>query len=149
MTTEPTNAALLPLAFLIGEWRTTGTHPMRPGQTLPGHTSFAWHEGGAFLAMHNRVCDPDFPDGTALFGSDDNAGRCALIYFDVRGVSRLFEVTLGEGEVSWRRDNPQLAQQVTIRREGPDGLRSTGRMAQNGGSWGDDLSQVFERIDNP
>ena len=147
MTSEPANAALAPLAFLVGEWRTSGTHPQRPDQTLTGRTTFAWHEGGAFLAMHGHVDDPDFPDGTALIGSDDSTGRCAMIYFDVRGVSRLFEVTLGQGEVSWQRDDPKLAQRLTIRRDGAIRLVSTGHMSENGAAWGDDLSQVFERID--
>lgn len=43
------NPALEPLTALLGEWRTTGTHPLAPGTTFHGRTSFAWHEGGAFV----------------------------------------------------------------------------------------------------
>ena len=66
------NPSLLPLAFLIGSWRTTGTHPMRPDRVLHGRTSCNWLEEGAFLIVRSHIDDPDFPDGVAI-GSDDIA----------------------------------------------------------------------------
>jgi hypothetical protein len=138
------NPALTRLAFLIGDWRTTGTHPLVPGKTLVGRTSFAWHEGGAFLVMRSEVDEPRFPDGLAIIGSSDVAGTFAMIYFDERGTSRLFEVKVGDGTVTWRRDDPDFAQSNTITVQ--DGtLVGRGRMSTEDGSWTDDLSQVFER----
>jgi len=67
-----------------------------------------------------------------------------MIYFDERGVSRLMQVTVAEGAVTWRHDNPDFAQRVTIRKEG-ERLVSKGLMSEKGGPWTDDLSQVFER----
>ena len=144
-TSKVANSALLPLAFLVGEWRTTCTHPLRPGQTLVGQTSFAWHEGGAFLIMRNEVDDPDFPTGLAIFASDDSSDRIVMNYFDERGVSRLFDVVADEHAVSWRREDPTLAQSVSIIAEGSSRLITHGRMSEKGGPWGDDLSQLFER----
>lgn len=138
------NAALKPFEFLIGEWRTTGTHPMIPGKELRGRTSFAWHEGRAFLIMRNEVDEPGFPDGVAIIGSDNPGGTFSMIYFDERGVSRTMHVTVGEETVTWRHDNPDFAQCLTITREG-DRLVSKGLMSEKGGPWRDDLSQVFER----
>lgn len=139
------NPALEPLAFLVGDWRTSGSHPAFPGVTLAGRTSFAWHEGGAFLIMRGEVDHEDFPEGVAIFGSDDSAGTLAMIYFDERRTSRLLTVTAGEGEATWRHDDPEFLQRLTIRRDG-DGLVSQGRMKQAGKDWSDDLSQRFERI---
>lgn len=83
------NPALKPFEFLIGDWRTRGTHPMVPGKELLGRTSFAWHEGSAFfLIMRSEVHEPDFPDSVAIIGSDDTSGRFVMIYIDERGVSR-------------------------------------------------------------
>ena len=140
------NPALKPLAFLIGDWRTTGTHPLVPGETLCGRTSFAWHEGGAFLIVHSQVDEPRFPSGVAIIGSDNVAGTFAMTYFDARGISRLYQVEVGERTVTWRRDDPALSQSMTIA-AGDDGdtLVATGRMSQDGGPWGDDLSQTFTR----
>jgi len=141
------NPALKPFEFLIGKWRTIGTHPMVPGKELPGRTCFAWHEGGAFLIMHSQVDEPKFPDGVAIIGSDDAAGTYAMVYFDERGKSRLIDVTVGDRTVTWRHDNPEFAQCLTIAADG-DRLVSKGRMSQHGGPWEDDLSQTFGRIED-
>jgi hypothetical protein len=140
------NPALRPLEFLIGEWRTTGSHPLVPGKILHGRTSFAWHEGGAFLIVRSEIDEPQFPSGVAIIGSDDVAGTFAMTYFDERGVSRLIEVIVGDGNVTWRRDNPIFSQTTTIRAvNGGDTLISAGRMSKEGGAWVDDLSQTYER----
>jgi hypothetical protein len=139
------NPALAPLAFLIGEWRTSGSHPLVPGEILEGRASFAWHEGGAFLIMRSEVDEPRFPSGVAIVGSDDGAGTFAMTYFDERGVSRLYQVSVGDGIVTWRRDHPDFSQSIAIAAEGRDRLVATGRMSQKGGPWTDDLSQVFTR----
>ncbi len=141
------NPALSPLEFLVGEWRTTGTHPDLPGEELHGRTSFDWHEGGAFLAMRSEVDHPQIPAGLAFIGSDDGLGKFTMIYFDERGISRLLEVTVGDRTATWRRDNAEFSQSVTIT-AGDDGdtLVSKGRMSERGGEWVDDLSQVFTRI---
>ncbi|HEU0098830.1 MAG TPA: hypothetical protein VFQ67_08640 [Allosphingosinicella sp.] len=138
------NPALKPLEFLVGEWRTAGTHPMVPGETLTGRTSFAWHEGGAFLIMRSQVDRPKFPDGVAIIGSDESTGKFAMVYFDERGVSRILDVAVGDRSVTWRHDDPEFTQALTIAAEG-DGLVSRGRMSRKGGEWEDDLSQVFTR----
>jgi hypothetical protein len=138
------NRALQQLQFLVGEWRTTGSHPMVPGTQLHGRASFAWHEGGAFLVMRSQVDAPKFPDGIAIIGSDDAAGTFAMIYFDERGTSRLMQVTVGEQTITWRHDNPKFAQSTTIRADG-DRLVSKGRMSENDGPWTEDLSQTYER----
>ncbi len=140
------NPALKPLEFMLGEWRTTGSHPAMAGKVLNGRTSFRWHEGGAFLMMRTQVDEPEFPNGVAIIGSDDVAGTFAMTYFDERGISRHYEVTVGDRTVTWRRDDPKLSQSNTITAE-DDGntLVGKGRMSQNGGAWGDDLSQVFHR----
>lgn len=145
------NPALEPLAFLVGEWRTTGTHPALGDRTVTGQASFTWHEGGAFLFVRTHVDEPGFPDGMAVIGGDGGSGRFVMVYFDEREVSRIYDVALGEGgvddsTVTWSRDDPTIAQTVTIRAE-PDGtLVSTGRISQDGGPWGEDLSQVFHRV---
>lgn len=140
------NAALQPLSFLVGRWRTAGRHPLVPGQDLSGVTSFAWTEGGAFLMMRSEVHAAEFPDGVALIGSDIGAGKMTMMYFDERGVSRIMDVTPGDGTVTWRHDNPEFAQCLTIAADG-DRLVSTGRMSEKGGPWKEDLPQVFEKMD--
>jgi hypothetical protein len=144
------NPALRPFAFLVGEWRTSGSHPQVPGEALVGRTSFAWHEGGAFLIMRSEIDHPLFPSGVAILGSDDVAGRFAMIYFDERGISRLSDVTVEERSVTWRRDDPDFSQSLTIvaSADGEE-MVSRGRMSRAGGAWEDDLSQTFRREARP
>ncbi len=139
------NRALEPLEFLIGDWQTTGTHPQMPGKALEGRTSFSWHEDGSFIVMRSHVDHPEFPDGLAIIGSDSASSDFAMIYFDVRGVSRIMTVEAADGTVIWRHDDPQFAQVLTIVAKDKDQLKSTGRMSQAGGPWTDDLSQTFVR----
>ena len=140
------NPALQPLAFLLGEWATVGTHPAMPGEEFPGTTSFAWMEGGAFLVMRSQTDHKDFPDGIAIFGSDNVLGTVTMCWFDQRGISRLCLVNLGERFVGWHHDDPKFMQRVKITTD-PDGRRmvSKGEMARDGEAWAEDLSQVFLR----
>jgi hypothetical protein len=140
------NPALKPLEFLLGEWRTTGSHPERAGKVLNGSTSFSWHEGGAFLIMRTQVDEPGFPDGVAVIGSDNVVGTLTMMYFDERGISRAYDVMVGNRTVTWRRDDQKLSQSNTIMAEDDgDTLVGKGRISQNGGAWSDDLSQTFHR----
>jgi hypothetical protein len=141
------NPELQDLAPLIGEWRTTGSHPLMPDTVFHGRTSFAWHEGGAFLIMRSEIDEPEIPSGVAVIGSDDDAGTYWMIYFDERGVSRLYELEIAEGEVIWHRDVEGFAQRNVLSIS-PDGatMASQGTMSRGGGPWEGDLSLTYARI---
>jgi hypothetical protein len=141
------NPVLQPFEAVIGEWRTTGTHPLMPGTTFRGRTSFAWAEGGAFVVMRSEMEQPEVPSGVAFIGSDDAAGTLTMIYFDERGVSRRYDVRLTDGVLEWRRDEAGFAQVQSLALD-PDGSRivSTGRMRRDQGEWEGDLSLVYARV---
>lgn len=141
------NPALQPLAFLIGEWSTSGTHPAMPGEKLPGTTTFEWDHCGTFLIMRSQTDHNDFPDGIAIFGSDNVLGKITMCWFDERGTSRLCPVETSANSVHWHHDDPAFMQRLTITRD-PEGNRMTseGEMARNGGLWAADLSQEFRRL---
>src|SRR5215207_1755205 len=100
------NPALEPLSVLVGTWITVGTHPLVPGTTFHGQTTFDWLEGGAFLRMRSQIDEPEIPSGTAVFGSDDATGECSMLYFDERGVSRRYEISVRDNARKWWRDAP-------------------------------------------
>ena len=104
------NPRLQPLSVLVGTWSTVGTHPLVPGKTFHGRTSFGWIEGGAFLRMHSEIDEPEIPTAIALFGTDDASGSCSMLYFDERGVSRRYEVRLDGNEWRWWRDASDFSQ---------------------------------------
>jgi hypothetical protein len=143
------NPALEPLAPLLGDWRTTGTHPLVPGTTFHGRTSFTWHEAGAFVLMRSEIDEPGIPSAVAVIGSDDAAGTFTMVYFDERDISRRYTVEVGDGEVSWHRDEAGFAQRMVLT-VADDGRRldAKGTMSHQGGPWEDDLRLTYERIDS-
>src|SRR5687768_2313801 len=87
------NPSLKDLEVLLGEWDTVGTHPALPG-TLHGRASFQWHEDGAFIIMHTSVEEPGVPSSVAIFGRDDSGEGYSMLYYDERGVARIYAVSL-------------------------------------------------------
>jgi hypothetical protein len=141
------NPALRALGFLIGRWRTEGTHPDVPDTTFHGRSSFQWGEGGAFLIMHSEIDEAEIPSGVAIFGSDDGAERIYMLYFDERAVSRKFDVTVGVKEVTCRRDHPKFSQIMRLRIDGGgERLIGSGRRSEDGAAWQDDLSLTYTRV---
>jgi hypothetical protein len=144
---QKTNPSLKPFEPLIGEWRTTGTHPLVPGKTFHGRASFSWIEGGAFLIWRSEIDEPGIPSGTAILGSDDAEGTFSMLYFDERGVSRKYGVTISGDVMTWSRDDPKFRQRMTLTIDA-DGTRivSKGEMSREGKPWEGDLGLTYERI---
>ena len=142
------NPALEPLTVLVGTWKTVGTHPLVPGTTFHGRTSFSWLEGGAFLVMHSEIDEPGIPSGIAVFGSDDATGECFMLYFDERGVSRRYDVTLRDDTWKWWRTAPGFSQQFTgsIVDNGRT-IIGKGQLSRDGLTWEGDLELTYTRID--
>jgi hypothetical protein len=141
------NPALQSFKAVVGEWRTTGSHPALPGATLHGQTTFAWIEGGAFLIMHAEIAAPDFPSGVAIFGSDDVAKTYFMLYFDERGVSRKYDVSMTGNTLAWWRDEPDFSQRFTIA-IGADGntMVGKGEMSRAGAAWEPDIALTYVRL---
>lgn len=142
------NPSLIPLGALVGTWRTKGTHPMVPGKTFHGQSSFAWMEGGAFLIMHSRIDEREIPSAIAVFGSDDATGECSMLYFDERGVSRRYEVRIRDNVWEWWRNGPGFSQRFrgTISADGRT-IVAGGELSRDGRSWEQDLSLTYTRVE--
>jgi hypothetical protein len=141
------NPVLEPFEPLIGEWRTRGTHPLVPGKAFHGRASFSWIEGGAFLIMRSEIDEPEIPSGMAIFGSDDADGTFCMIYFDERGVSRKYGVTIIGDVMTWSRDDPKFRQRMTLRIDaGGSRIVSKGEMSREGKPWEGDLELTYERL---
>jgi hypothetical protein len=141
------NKALAPLTPLVGEWTTVGTHPLVPGKTFHGRSSFSWIEGGAFLVMRSEIDEPEIPSGIAVFGSDDESDAFFMLYFDERGVSRKYEATLRDGTLRWWRTAPGFAQRMTARivDEGRT-IIGKGELSRDGQTWEGDLDLTYTRL---
>jgi hypothetical protein len=140
------NPALEPLRALVGEWSTVGRHPYFPGKTFRGRTTFEWIEGGAFLMMRSEIDEPEIPSGIAIFGSDDVTKEFFMLYFDERGVSRKYDVVVGNKTITWSRSSAQFSQKMALTvSDDRATLVSKGEMSRNGGAWEPDLELTYTR----
>jgi hypothetical protein len=142
------NSGLQALAVLVGEWTTVGMHPMLPGKTFHGLTSFSWLEAGAFLLVRMHIEEPEIPDGVAILGTDDatpDAG--AMLYFDVRNVAREYRWTMSGNVWAWSRNAPGFSQRMllTIAEDGQS-VEAKGEMSQDGLTWEPDLQLTYSRV---
>jgi hypothetical protein len=142
------NPGLGALAALIGEWTTIGAHPLMPGKTFHGRTTFEWLEDGAFLLYRSHIDEPEIPDGVAIVGSDDatpDAG--VMLYFDVRNVSREYRWTTSGNVWTWSREEPSFSQRMvlTIAEDGQT-LEAQGEMSKNSQPWEPDLHLSYTRV---
>ncbi len=141
------NHLLKPFSVMIGEWETKGLHPYLPGKSLSGRAVFEWIEGGAFLLWRSEMREPEFPNGVAIFGSDDATGEFFMLYFDERKISRKYDVSVEHNIVRWQRNSSDFSQRMVLTIAG-DGntMVSKGEMSKNAGSWEPDLELNYSRV---
>jgi hypothetical protein len=105
---QPTaEEALKKLEPLIGEWRMTATPPGGEPWKGEGRTTFEWHESGAHLIERSTVDTPGVPGGISIIGCDAANGTYYQLYSDDRGVCRVYQMSIGDGEWNlWREGEP-------------------------------------------
>src|SRR5512142_3126383 len=141
------NPALRLFGVLVGSWATTGTHPFVPGTTLHGRASFEWLENGAFLLWRSEIDEPGVPSSIAILGSDESAGTFFLLYFDERGVSRKFEVTLRDTVWKMWRDAPGLSQRFTgTIVDGGNTMIGQSELSRDDATFQNDLELTYRRV---
>jgi len=141
------NPALKQFNRLVGEWKTTGAHPLVQGKILSGRSSFNWIEGGAFLIWHSEIDEPNFPAGIAIFGSDDVTGEFFMLYFDERKVSRKYDVSFEDNVLKWWRNVPGFSQRYSWTFTDDDNtINGKGELNMDGTNWERDLDLTFTRM---
>ncbi len=97
------NPSLKPLEVFVGDWEFTS--PQFPDTR--GQFTFEWVEGGAFLV--ERMAG----NAAWMIGRDDSTETYSILYYDSRGVSRVYAMSL-EGNV-WKiwRNAPGFSQRFT------------------------------------
>jgi len=140
------NSGLEPLSFLIGTWETQGRHPALGENAFKGRASFEWFEDGAFILMRSSFEEPRVPTAVAVFGCDDAVGSFYMLYFDVRGVSRKYDVAVDENGWRWWRDAPEFSQRftVTVARDHRS-MVGRGELSRDGSAWDADLDVTYLR----
>ncbi len=140
------NPALKDLDVLVGEWDTVGYHPMIPSP-VRGHASFGWLEEGAFFYWRPSYEPPGPPSGMAVVGRDDTLGNYSMLYYDERGVSRIYQMSFEDKTWKLWRESPGFCQRMTGKVS--DDLRTIalhGEKSADGVNWEQDLDLTFTKV---
>jgi hypothetical protein len=163
---EPTptsdEPSLRPLDQLVGTWTTEATHPAVPGIVVRGTATIEWLEGERFLISRTRTDHPDFPDAISIIGFADRdrvhggpstnaapgGNRLSMHYFDSRGVSRVFDVSIDNQTWRFWRDAPGFSQRFTgTFCDNGDTIVGRTELCQDDVHWNDDLAITYRRRD--
>jgi len=96
---------------------------------------------------HSEIDAPNFPEGIAIFGSDDATGEFFMLYFDERKVSRKYEAYFQDNVLKWWRNAPGFSQRYSWTFTDNDNtIIGKGELSKDGKNWERDLEQTFTRV---
>ena len=147
---QPSNPALERLSVFIGEWNveiTSMSFNPDPSAVERGRASFDWLEAGAFLIQHSEVPNTEFPRSISVIGPDDTAETYCMLYFDSRGVSRIYKMTFsGDIWTIWR-EFPGFSQRFNGMLSNDNNLiTARWEKSSDGSNWEHDFDLTYTRV---
>lgn len=144
------NPALIDVARLVGDWKmdlyNTAFLP-RPDARVGGSARVEWAQDGSVLVL--RQGDPENPPyATWTIGRDEDEADFLVLYADDRGVSRIYQMSLGGSDWLMWRDVPGFSQRFSARID-PDGQAVRGRWEKSsdrGKTWEHDFNLDYVRV---
>jgi hypothetical protein len=137
------------LEVFVGEWVEQMLVPDAPA----GRATFEWTLDGKYLLQRSDSPQPDFPDGLVIISYDEDSGGYTQHYFDSRGVTRLYRMSLSDGVWTLLRDRPDFSPLDFAQRfQGtfsPDGNTIDGRWETSpdgGATWDLDFGLRYTRV---
>jgi hypothetical protein len=102
---------------------------------------------GAHLLQRGTAEHPDAPDNVSVIGCDAANGTYFQLYSDKRGVCRVYEMTIGNGEWKLWREGEPFSQRFTATFS-DDGNTITGRweIAEDGKNYTTDFDVFCRRV---
>ena len=139
--------ALKRLEPLIGEWTMEASPPEGPPWPGGGRVSFEWMEGDQLLIQRWSVDMPEAPNGIAVIGCDAANDRYYQLYSDERGVCRVYEMSIGDGEWKMWREGEPFAQrfQATFVDDG-DTISGRWEIAEDGTGFNTDFDLTYRKV---
>ena len=146
---------------LVGTWTTEASHPALPGIVVQGTSTIEWLEGEQFLIYRAVTDHPDFPDFISIIGyterdraeEDESPDRpppenapMAMHYFDSRGVSRIYEVSIDDQALRIWRNAAGFSQRFTGKfADSGDTITGRWQLREDDVHWNDDLEITYRR----
>jgi hypothetical protein len=144
------NPALEALTPFIGEWNieiTNMSFDPNPPAVVRGHSSFDWLEGGAFLIQHSEISASEWPRSLEIIGPDEDAETYRMLYYDSRGVSRIYRMSLSGGIWTLWRDFPEFSQRFhgTFNEDGRI-ITAYWEKSSEGSNWERDFDLTYTKV---
>jgi hypothetical protein len=142
MAQLPPNPALAELEPLVGEWEVEV--PQFPGQR--GRVTCEWLEGGAYLRYHAEPPEPA-PTSTLLIGRDDSSEAYTVLFYDSRGVSRVYQMGFDAGNWTMSRQAPGFWQRFSATMSTDRAtIRGAWEKSPDGSTWEHDFDLIYTRV---
>lgn len=127
---------------LLGVWDFSMRHSAMSGP-VTGRQRYERVLDGAFVLQRWTYDHPDFPDAMALFSEH------SCHYFDVRGVTRVFDLVIDDAGWSMiRLDEQAFSQRFTARFRGWDTMECAGEVSHDtGATWQHDFAMSCQRVE--
>jgi hypothetical protein len=143
-----------PLEALVGSWEVVAT--LGDGTRVSnGTATFEWIADGDFLLMRGttditaaapQIWHDNAPrSSTAVIAADDHTGTYAYGYADSRGVHRVHQMTLENGEwLIWGQPGPGFYQRF-VGKVGDDRIEGRAERLSDGETWELDFEATYVR----
>lgn len=142
------NKALEKYKKLLGTWDLAGSHRLMPGVRISGTCVIAWLQDGGLITIKTTIDQKEIPEAFAVLGHDDknDSKTDTMLYFDERGVSRIFEVNLDNNVWKYWRNAPHFSQRFTGTLQ-DDGKTIIGlsELCEDDITWQRDLELIYTR----
>ncbi|MEJ3746317.1 hypothetical protein WEI85_23875 [Actinomycetes bacterium KLBMP 9797] len=141
------------LDIFVGAWAVEPRFPGGPRSGPPAARSvFEWLLDGRYLAQRTEISIPDVPDSLAIVAAGPEPGRYTQHYYDSRGVTRLYAMTLAAGVWTLVREAADFSPLDFAQRftgtfsAGGNRIDGAWEMALPGSGWELDFELTYTRI---
>jgi hypothetical protein len=124
-------------------------HLTADGEPWPGEArgSFEWHESRAHLIARSTIDLPEAPNAISIIGCDAANGTYFQLYSDDRGVCRVYEMTVGDGEWKlWREGDPFPQRFTATISEDGDTISGRWQKAEDGTDYTTDFYLTYVKV---
>ena len=149
MSSHQHNPALKHLEVVVGDWEmelSNASFLHSPSDTAKGPVSFEWLQNGAFLVMRMGDKSPGPPDAMWLISRDESTPDYTVLYYDDRGVSRVYEMSFADGEWKIWREAPGFSQRFDGRfSDDGNTVIASWEKSLDGTKWEHDFNVTYTR----
>jgi hypothetical protein len=139
------NAVLSDLEPLVGEW-TIEIMLGDPPTPVHGQVSITWMDGGVFLVMRSSMTWEGPSGSVSVIGRDDALDDYSVLYFDARGVSRIYQMSFTNRVLKQWRSAPDFSQRFTgtLSEDGTT-ITAAWEKSTDGVTWEHDFDLTYTR----